>query len=185
MSAILKICLLGEWGVGKTTLVRSYLGGETTETYKATIGVDIGSKDLKVNYGGRIHHVVLQLWDLGGQQSLKNIRKNFYASAVGGIVVYDITRPETLKKVPMWLDELWNAVGIVPIVLVGNKIDLREKGLGKITTDEGQRVANEIKAKIQMPVPFVEASALRHENSDKPFEELATLILEKRANKIA
>lgn len=178
MTAILKVCILGEFAVGKTTLVKSFLGGIMTEEYKPTIGVDIGTKELNVTVKGKQTKAILQLWDLGGQQSLEKIRKNFYSRAVGGIAVYDITRPETLDAIPKWLDEFWGTVGTVPIVLVGNKKDLRDKGLGAVEPEQGEEMAKQIAGMSGFETPFIEASALRVENADTPFIKLVQYILE-------
>ncbi len=178
MTAILKVCILGEFAVGKTTLVKSFLGGIMTEEYKPTIGVDIGTKELEINVKGKPMKAILQLWDLGGQQSLEKIRKNFYSRAVGGIAVYDITRHETLEAIPRWLDEFWGTVGTVPIVLVGNKKDLRDKGLGMVEPEYGQQMAQQISEMSGFETPFIEASALRVENADTPFIRLVQFILE-------
>ncbi|MFX0113613.1 MAG: Rab family GTPase [Candidatus Hodarchaeota archaeon] len=177
-----KIPLLGEGAVGKTTLVRAFMGGIISSgAYKGTLGAEIGVKklNLTMNNGERVE-IQLQLWDLAGQPAFKAIRSTFYVGSVGGILVYDLTRAETLNKLDEWLRELHDAVGkAIPVALVGNKKDLRgaETTLG---TSMGEEKATNITQKTGYETPFVEASAIRSENADKPFERLATIIYENR-----
>ncbi|MFX0116865.1 MAG: GTP-binding protein [Candidatus Hodarchaeota archaeon] len=169
---MLKLVLLGDDQVGKTTLVKAFMGGEITIAYKATIGIDIGRKVIPL--GGR--NVVFQLWDLSGQESFKKIRRSFYSGTSGAVAVYDISRQRTYESIPDWIHELTEMAGRVPVVLVGNKVDLREAGTGVITFEDGKNLAGRVSELTLFETPFTEACAIRRENSDEPFYRLGTLI---------
>ncbi|MFW9914414.1 MAG: Rab family GTPase [Candidatus Thorarchaeota archaeon] len=177
-----KVPLLGEGAVGKTTLVRAFMGGEMTSgEYKGTLGAEIGLKKLNLTTDkGEKIECQLQLWDLAGQPAFKAIRGTFYVGSVGAILVYDLSRTETLDKLDEWLKELNTAVAKpIPIALVGNKKDLRETGKTTLSTSEGKEKASEITQKWSgFETPFVEASAIRREKADEPFERLAMIIYE-------
>ncbi|MHA2232889.1 MAG: Rab family GTPase [Candidatus Hodarchaeales archaeon] len=181
--AMFKIPMLGEGAVGKTTLVRAFMGGTVSSgEYKGTLGAEIGLKKLNLTMsdGDRIE-IQLQLWDLAGQPAFKAIRGTFYVGSVGAILVYDLGRPETLDKLDEWLKELHSSVAKpIPITLVGNKKDLRETGEAVLSTDAGKQKATEITQKTGYETPFIEASAIRSENADKPFERLAAIVYENR-----
>ena len=178
----LKLPLLGEPAVGKTTLVKAFMEGIITERYAPTLGIEIGKKTLMItrttsnNVLDRVEPH-FQLWDIAGQTFFKKIRSSYYRGASGLILVYDIGRHSTFEALEKWLEEAWTTVGQVPMVLVGNKLDLRQKGNGEVSKQEGMTYARQIEEQLAIPTPFVEASALRTQNADKPFKELAKLIL--------
>ena len=169
---MLKLVLLGNDQVGKTTLVKAFMGGMITETYKATIGIDIGRKVINLDE----ESFLFQLWDLSGQEAFKKVRKSFYTGANGGVAVYDISRWKTFEDIPAWIKELTEITGRVPVVLVGNKADLRETNQGVITSEDGQNMAGQVSQMTLFETPFAEACAIRKENSDEPFYHLGNLI---------
>ena len=174
----MKVTLLGDGAVGKTTLVKSYMDSLTSDRkYKATLGAEIAMKKIQIRLENKLVEVNLQLWDLAGQPSFSNIRKTFYMGSVGAILVYDIGRIETIQNINKWLEDLNSVMPRkIPVVLVGNKKDLREKGMGMLSTDLGKQKAAEITKITGLETPFVEASAIRSENADAPFERLVELI---------
>ncbi|MHA1215525.1 MAG: GTP-binding protein [Candidatus Hodarchaeales archaeon] len=175
-----KIVVIGDGMVGKTTFVKSFLGGDVLEGYKPTIGVDIGRKAFMVEKEGQQHEIIYQIWDLSGQDSFQAIRKQFYSRCDGGIVIYDVTRPETFNNVPNWVEELFEQTGPIPIVLVANKIDLlSDKTDDFVKTEEGQQLASTLSLQSGLQTAFVEASALYRKNNLKPFIELGLTILAK------
>ena len=122
-----KLCIFGDGGVGKTTLVNRYLTSVFDETLKMTIGADFYVKDLEID--GK--KVVNRIWDFGGEQRFKVLLPSFAKGADGGIFMYDITRYTSIKNIDDWLsifekntrDKQIN----IPIVMVGGKLDLQEK----------------------------------------------------------
>lgn len=171
---MLKLVLLGDDQVGKTSLVKAFMGGEITAAYKATIGIDIGRK--VISLGGE--NVVFQLWDLSGQESFKKIRRSFYSGSSGAVAVYDISRLRTYESIPNWIQELTEMAGWVPVVLVGNKVDLRDTGTGEVAFEDGQGMAAQVSQLTHFETPFTEACAIRRENADQPFYRLGNLIME-------
>lgn len=175
MTVLNKIVIVGDWAVGKTTFVQSFLGGKILEGYKATVGVDIGKKVFSVDD----EKIIFQLWDLSGQKTFSNIRKQFYNRSDGAIVIYDISRPETFDHISTWYEDVFAITGDIPTVLVANKIDLRIKNPDCLTSTDGQNKFQEIQNKFGQDHSFVEASALLGENSLEPFMELGKIILER------
>lgn len=131
VTPMLKIPLLGEAAVGKTSIATYLAGGTFKDDYDLTVGVDIFIRFVHNN--GTTLKVLL--WDIAGQRRFSPLRKIFYRGAKGAIVVFDLTRPETFKMVPLWIADLQKHVPNTPFVIVGNKRDLdryrvidREKG---------------------------------------------------------
>ncbi|MFQ5981215.1 MAG: GTP-binding protein [Candidatus Heimdallarchaeota archaeon] len=179
----LKLPLIGEPSVGKTTLVKAFMGGTLTDRYSPTLGVEIGRKMVNIDLDGQPVEVYFQLWDLGGQASFKTIRGTYYKGAQGLVLVYDIGRHSTFLECEKWLGEAWGITGQVPLVLVGNKLDLRQKGEGEVTTEDGKSYAKNIQEQTSLMTPFIEASAIRARNADTPFKELAKVILRRILDK--
>ncbi len=116
----LKVILLGDSGVGKTSIRRSYMGDSFKQNYNATIGTDLSVK--------RIGNSFLSIFDLAGQLGYKFIREEYYAGAQGLILVYDLTRKNTANQLDIWFQEIEkNVYPAVPIILVANKSDLERK----------------------------------------------------------
>jgi len=122
-----KLCIFGDGGVGKTTLVNRYLTKVFDEDIKMTVGADFYVKDLEVD--GK--KVVIRIWDFGGEQRFKVLLPSFAKGADGGIFMYDITRYTSVKNIDDWLSIFEKNVREkqlqIPIVMVGGKLDLQEK----------------------------------------------------------
>ena len=122
-----KLCIFGDGGVGKTTLVNRYLTKVFDEDIKMTVGADFYVKDLEVD--GK--KVVIRIWDFGGEERFKVLLPSFAKGADGGIFMYDITRYTSVKNVDDWLSIFEKNVREkqiqIPIIMVGGKIDLQEK----------------------------------------------------------
>ncbi|KAI7894717.1 P-loop containing nucleoside triphosphate hydrolase protein [Mucor mucedo] len=131
-----KILVVGDLGTGKTSIIRRYVHNIFSSNYKSTIGVDFA---LKVIQWGPDIIVRLQLWDIAGQERFGNMTRVYYKEALGAIVVYDITRPQTFEGVTKWkkdidtkvaLPEAWGG-GQIPVILLANKTDLIADGHGQ------------------------------------------------------
>jgi small GTP-binding protein len=161
-----KIIFIGDPAVGKTSILLRYATASFETDYLATIGVNIVAKELSID--GRV--VTLVVWDIGSQEQYIKLRKKYYAHASVVVIVYDITRHETLENVKVWFDDIkGNVRSIIPIVLVGNKIDLTNR---TVTKEQGQRLAREIRA------TFVETSAKTGENIRGLFDKIAKSCLD-------
>jgi len=138
----LKIIIVGDGAVGKTSIRRQYLGEGFKNDYQMTIGADLAIKESPVLYsGGR--QVKYLIWDLAGQPRFENVRTAYYMSAMGALVVFDATRPESFQNIVSWMNEVWrnNGRGPVPMVILGNKTDLRQEGLPGVSDEKAQRFA--------------------------------------------
>lgn len=164
---IVKICLLGEANVGKTSLVYRFIENKFRENYKSTLGVNLLKKDLNVdNYG----KVSAQIWDLGGQESFRSLRKLYLEGANGALLIYDTTKRDTYDKLNEWVQSFRESRGNKPLLLIGNKIDLSDSK--KVEDNE----ANEYASKNTMDL--ILTSAKTGANVEKAFNELIKIILD-------
>ena len=158
---IFKIVLIGDTSVGKTNILSKYLSNEFDPDSKATVGVEFGTRDFKIEN----NTVKVQIWDTAGQERYRSITNAYYKGAKGSLLVYDITNPKTFENVDKWLSDLkTNAEEKISVVLVGNKTDL--EGERKITLEQGKEKAELFK------LAFIETSALNGNNIEKAFNEL-------------
>ncbi|MFX0173399.1 MAG: Rab family GTPase [Candidatus Hodarchaeota archaeon] len=139
---VLKIVLIGDGGVGKTAIREQYLGKGFQKQYIITIGADFAMRENNVN-GTDIKY---QIWDLAGQERFDGVREVYYKGALGALLVYDVTRFDSFYNIPKWINELWtnNGKGRVPVIIVGNKIDLRESCNETISSEQGRILAEQL-----------------------------------------
>ncbi len=118
-----KIIIIGEFAVGKTSLIRNYIDKEFTEDYKATIGTNLFLKKMKVKDAD----VTITIWDLAGQTRFEKIRFAYYKGAQGVIAVGDLTRKSTFKRIEgFWLPDFRKNESIeTPVIILANKEDLK------------------------------------------------------------
>lgn len=117
-----KICLLGSFGVGKTSLVARFVSGQYSDKYHTTVGVKVDKKALEV--GGK--EVVLMLWDMAGEEDNAQIKLPQVKEASGYLLVADGTRGKTLDVARSIQQRVQNEFGALPFLLLVNKADLRE-----------------------------------------------------------
>ncbi|XP_008065442.1 ras-related protein Rab-18 isoform X2 [Carlito syrichta] len=120
----LKILIIGESGVGKSSLLLRFTDDTFDPELAATIGVDFKVKTISVD-GNKAK---LAIWDTAGQERFRTLTPSYYRGAQGVILVYDVTRRDTFVKLDNWLNELETYCTRNDIVnmLVGNKIDKRQ-----------------------------------------------------------
>ncbi len=172
---VFKIVLMGDGGVGKSSLRRKFMGKTFTRQYIMTIGADFSVKMVDL---GR-EKVKFIIWDLAGQPHFREVRAGFYRGARGALLVYDITRRETFENAPFWMEEFLKNSGEegLAAILVGNKIDLRTGGQGEVSTEEGRSMREELERRFKIPVDFIETSAKTGQNVEKAFMRLAELLI--------
>jgi small GTP-binding protein len=182
VTALFKVVLMGDGSVGKTSLRRTYMGEGFKTQYQITIGADFAVKKMQLEGG---HEVSIQIWDLAGQEHFKNVRSTFYRGAQGAMAVYSTVERSSFDNITPWLEECWTNSGRkIPIVLIGNKTDLRDqfkdneamKG-AMVTMEEGRKFADSLE-KQGIPTSFIETSAKTGLNVEAAFLELAIKILE-------
>lgn len=117
-----KICLLGAFGVGKTSLVRRYVDTIFSDAYLTTVGVKIDKKQLTVGS----EQMALILWDIAGEDEVAAVRVSYLRGAAGYLLVVDGTRPETLDTAVSIQARVGAEIGEVPFVALLNKADLLE-----------------------------------------------------------
>lgn len=126
---LFKVLVIGELGVGKTSIIKRYVHQLFSQHYRATIGVDFALK--VINWDGKTL-VRLQLWDIAGQERFGNMTRVYYKEAVGAFVVFDVTRVSTFEAITKWKSDLDSKVylpsgGPIPAILLANKCDQKKE----------------------------------------------------------
>ena len=132
-SPVFKTVLVGEGGVGKTSLAIRYTEDRFDQQMKMTIGVNFATK--KVNVAGT--DITLLLWDLGGQPRFQDVVMDYFRGSKLAIAVYEVSRPFTMFRLEDWIARLHGSVPDCDIFLVANKIDERIEGMG-VTPEEAK-----------------------------------------------
>ncbi|XP_018792101.1 PREDICTED: ras-related protein Rab-18 [Bactrocera latifrons] len=161
----IKLLVIGESGVGKSSLIRRFVEDKFDDNHDVTIGMDFKSK--VINIDGLEYK--LALWDTAGAERFRSLTPSFYRKAFGAVLVYDITNRESLTKLEAWLTELENYSdnpNIVTIV-VGNKVDKERV----ISREEGLKFARKHRAL------FLEASAKGDQFVADVFKEIVAKIV--------
>ncbi|XP_053386909.1 ras-related protein rab-11.1-like [Mercenaria mercenaria] len=170
---LFKVVVVGDTETGKSNLLTRFTKDEFNSEYRPTIGVEFGTKN--VNLKGKT--ITAQVWDTAGQERYMAITSAYYRGAVGALIIYDITNRSSYTSVEKWITEIKNnAEEGVPIVLVGNKLDL--EGKREIPTKE----ANEYASKHGLE--FIESSALTSKNVDEAFGKLLTEIYSRVSSRL-
>ena len=156
-----KIVIIGDSGVGKTSLMNIFLGNEFNSQQQITIGVDYGIK--KINL--RENEIKLQIWDTAGQEVFRSISKSYYRGAHGAFVVFDLSRKSTFANVEDWIKELYSQNPNVQVMIIGNKSDVKKQ----ITDDEIEALITKFDS-----ISYVETSAKNKHNIDIMFHNMAS-----------
>lgn len=143
-----KVILLGNGSVGKTSIANRYTHDKFSSTYKPSLGVDFMVKRVEVD--GQKYKVMV--FDTAGQEFISSLRKRYYTGATGAVVVFDTTSKQSFEDLDKWLVELRGEVGEIDTIIVGNKIDLTETR--QISREEGEKYASDQNA------TYMESSAL-------------------------
>jgi small GTP-binding protein len=122
-----KACLLGEFAVGKTSLVRRFVYDLFDDHYISTIGVKVSRKTVAVQSNGGIAELTLMLWDLAGSEEFGRVRASYLRGASGAVLVCDLTRPTTLDGLQGYVKELRAVSPGAYLVVAANKADLVER----------------------------------------------------------
>lgn len=177
MSFQFKIILCGPAAVGKTSIVNRFVHDEFKTSYSMTIGADFLTKTTSVGKGKEA--VKLNIWDIGGQDRFKMIRKTYYQGTAGALMIFDLTRPTTFEDLKnKWYHELVQFGNAdIPFILIGNKLDLVEH-IG--TTVEREKAEAFAKEKNSI---YIETSAKSGENIEAAFQKLTDIIVGKTGYK--
>jgi small GTP-binding protein len=170
-----KICLIGEGGVGKTSLIKRFVFDQFSDGYLITIGTKITKKEILVKHPktGEDLTVTLMIWDIMGQKGFREIlREAYFFGAQGAMAVCDVTRKETLDDLAGWIQSMNDITKDVPLIFIGNKCDLVKDA--KITFND----VREFASNYEDPKVFL-SSAKTGVNVNLAFKSLAEKIAQK------
>ncbi len=163
-----KLSLIGDGGVGKTSLVQRFVYGIFKTDYKATIGTFISKKECEFKELGTSVRFII--WDLAGQSQFERLWPDYLTDSRAGIIVFDITERESFNNVKKWYDIITRvALPNIILILVGNKVDLTTSRV--ISTEEGMELAKELN------IYYMETSAKTNQNIEDVFEWIALQII--------
>jgi len=165
---VFKLVLLGEAAVGKTSIVYRFVRNMFKENLASTLGVNISKKTFYLDE--EKEQVRVLLWDLGGDQKFVNMRKTFIMGARGALLIFDLTRRNTLEALDKWRLNFIEIMGEQPMLLIGNKSDLTDHIT--ISNEEAQNYAQ--KNNLQLII----TSAKTGENVEAAFKELVKDIIQ-------
>ncbi|GMR34263.1 hypothetical protein PMAYCL1PPCAC_04458, partial [Pristionchus mayeri] len=165
--ALLKVIILGDSGVGKTSLMNQYVNRRFSNQYKATIGADFLTKDVMID--DRL--VTMQIWDTAGQERFQSLGVAFYRGADCCVLGFDVTNAVSFKSLDSWRDEFLIQASPrdpehFPFVLLGNKIDMEAN-----RAVSAKRAQSWCAAKGGMP--YYEVSAKEAVNVEAAFQAIA------------
>jgi small GTP-binding protein len=161
---IRKVCLLGDGGVGKTSLVRRYVEDVFQDAYIVSFGTKVTKKVVDLEEV----ELTLMLWDILGQKSDDALHAAYYRGANGALLVCDLTRPETIEHLLKWREDFLRAAPGAKVILVANKSDLE----GQVPADRLEAVSKAIGG------PFISSSARTGAGVEGAFLALAKGVME-------
>ncbi|EFA82784.1 GTP-binding nuclear protein Ran [Heterostelium album PN500] len=159
----IKLVLVGDGGVGKTTFVKRHLTGEFETRYIPTLGVNVVTLPFFTNYG----KIVYNIWDTAGQEKFGGLRDGYYIQGQCAIIMFDVTSRVSYKNVPNWHGDLVRVCEGIPIALCGNKVDVKDRKVkpGQITFHRKHNLS------------YYDVSAKSNYNFEKPFVWLISKLL--------
>lgn len=174
---LLKVIILGDSGVGKTSLMQRYVHDKYSQQYKATIGADFLTKEVEVDAG---EHATLQVWDTAGQERFQSLGVAFYRGADCCVLVYDVANARSFENIRTWRDEFLVHANVAspetfPFVILGNKVDVDESRR-EVTEKAAQELAQNLGN-----VPVFLTSAKNAINVDTAFREVARCALQQNS----
>jgi len=174
-TVLLKVLLVGEASVGKTSIFHRFVKNEYSDTYKATIGADFFSKQIDIGNS----EVIMQIWDTAGQERHRSLAASFFRGSDVCILVYDITNKESFKALETWYEQFIQKVGCQGanpenefiFVVLGNKCDLENR---EVDSDKAAQFCQ------KKGFNFYETSALDGHHVREAFEFIAQRGIEKQ-----
>jgi len=169
-----KVCLVGDAGVGKTSLIMRFVLDQFDDKYIKTIGTKVSKKTVTLfdKERKRDMEVILTIWDIMGQEGFRELLKDAYFNGANGILaVCDVTSKDSMNRLDGWLDRTYKIAGEVPIGILANKIDIAQNH--EIDDEILQQFGRAYEC------PYFYASAKTGENVENAFVDLAQKILER------
>nr|KAI8878215.1 hypothetical protein K501DRAFT_326132 [Backusella circina FSU 941] len=174
---LLKVIILGDSGVGKTSLMNQYVNKKFSGQYKATIGADFLTKEVMVDD----KLVTMQIWDTAGQERFQSLGVAFYRGADCCVLVYDVNNNKSYESLGQWHDEFLVQASPrdpdnFPFVVLGNKVDV----------DESKRMVSQKRAmafcQAKGNIPYFETSAKEAINVEQAFQTIAKNALQQESD---
>jgi len=174
---LLKIIILGDSGVGKTSILHKYVNNKFIEEHKATIGADFSTKEITID-DSRL--ITLQIWDTAGQERFQSLGNAFYRGADACVLVYDITNLQSFKKIQTWKDNFLRQAspdkpGAFPFLLMGNKADRHD--FRQVPQEQASAYCA-----TQKSMKFYETSALTGQNLEPAMRLIANIASQSEEN---
>ena len=169
----MKVCLVGEAAVGKTSLIRRFVHDDFSDKYIQPLGTKVSKVDLKVTHpeDGAIVQLGMTIWDIMGQKGFRELLKEAYFYGAKGILaVCDITRRITLDDIDDWIEGVYSVTGRIPIALLANKVDLTDRI--EVTEEQLAQAARAYGS------PYYLTSAKTGANVERAFQELANIAVQ-------
>ncbi|XP_033644856.1 ras-related protein Rab-23-like [Asterias rubens] len=163
----IKVVIVGNGAVGKSSMIQRYCKGIFTKDYKKTIGVDFLERQIQI----KEEDVRLMLWDTAGQEEFDAITKSYYRGAQAGVVVFSTVDRASFEAIEKWKRKVEDEVDNIPLVLVQNKIDLVDEAV--IAPEEAEALAKRLKLR------FYRASVKENLNVDEVFLYLTDKYMQK------
>ena len=165
---LIKLIIIGDSGVGKSNYLYRFVEGNFNPIHEATIGFDYKAKICLLPKSKK--KVKFQIWDTAGQEKYMSINKNLFQRVQGIILMYDITEQKTFDNLRQWMNVINQLAGGIPLILIGNKIDLVEQRV--VPKIKGEQFAKDNN------IIFFESSAKSGENVEISFFNLGEQIVE-------
>jgi len=169
-SLIFKVILGGDGAVGKTTLLHRYMEGIFLADTKMTIGVEFFQKEVFLSENIPCS---LILWDFGGQKQFRRLIKSYVQGAAGALILFDLTRMQSLTSIPEWVGTFRKEDPNLPILLVGTKVDLEESFI--VQDHDAEKVKEEHNF-----IEYIKTSSKTGLNVEKAFLTIAREIIKSR-----
>jgi Ras-related protein Rab-7A len=173
--SFVKVVIVGDSGVGKTSLIQQYVNRRFAQDFRPTVGTDFFSKPVPL--GGADGVVTLQLWDTAGQERFRSLCSTFYKGGEALVAVFDLTNPESFSHIAEWVSEFRRVCALdetepFPMFVVGNKSDMEEDR--RVQRVAAQRLCDE------NGWVYAEASAKLGDGVDGLFRQAAQAACERR-----
>ena len=167
---VLKLLLLGDSSVGKTSILLKYISNKFDESSISTVGVDYMDKIIDYNK----FKIKLQIWDTSGEEKFRTITKNFYRNADGLLVVFDLTKKESYVHIKSWINEAKENNDKLKTILIGNKLDLKDERIVAIDVAKQFAEKNNLK--------YIETSAKDGTNINESFQAIIDLLFDGKSS---
>ena len=163
-----KIILVGDPGVGKTSILTKFVTNEFQSVYSSTIGVEFKLKDIYVNN----NCARLKIWDTCGQEKFRAITRQYFKNSNGVFIVFDLTNKDTIKRLNVWMKDINdNITNDFFVFLIGNKVDIKDRDIS--ISEEAKQFANNQK------INYYEVSAKTGSGIYNVFEKMANKLVSK------